>query len=76
MSEPKGEPRANGPHRLDRRQITSTRRPSRSARGTTWPQINLGGESRCLVTVDALLEGTHFDLKTATPRQVGYKASR
>jgi thiamine-monophosphate kinase len=36
--------------------------------------VNLAGESRCLVTVDVLLEGTHFDLKTATPRQVGYKA--
>ncbi|MGB3087211.1 MAG: thiamine-phosphate kinase [Phycisphaerae bacterium] len=36
--------------------------------------VNLGGESQCLVTVDALLEGTHFDLRTATPRQVGFKA--
>jgi len=36
--------------------------------------VNLGGESRCLVTVDVLLEGTHFDLSVATPRQVGYKA--
>jgi len=32
------------------------------------------GESGCLVTTDTLLEGTHFRLATATPRQVGYKA--
>ena len=36
--------------------------------------VSLGGESQCLLTVDALLEGTHFDLAKATPRQVGYKA--
>jgi len=36
--------------------------------------VRLAGESECLVTVDALLEGTHFDLEKATPRQVGYKA--
>jgi len=32
------------------------------------------GESGCLITTDTLLEGTHFDLAEATPRQVGYKA--
>jgi len=32
------------------------------------------GESGCLVTTDTLLEGTHFRLAKATPRQVGYKA--
>jgi thiamine-monophosphate kinase len=42
--------------------------------GDDMAMVNLGGESRCLVTVDALLEGTHFDLAVATPRQVGYKA--
>jgi thiamine-monophosphate kinase len=36
--------------------------------------VSLGGESQCLLTIDALLEGTHFDLSKATPRQVGYKA--
>ncbi|HUX17032.1 MAG TPA: thiamine-phosphate kinase [Phycisphaerae bacterium] len=36
--------------------------------------VRLAGESECLVTVDALIEGTHFDLEKATPRQVGYKA--
>jgi thiamine-monophosphate kinase len=36
--------------------------------------VSLGGESQCLLTIDALLEGTHFDLKKATPKQVGYKA--
>jgi thiamine-monophosphate kinase len=36
--------------------------------------VGLGGESQCLLTIDALLEGTHFDLSKATPRQVGYKA--
>ena len=36
--------------------------------------VSLGGDSQCLVTVDVLLEGTHFDLAKATPRQVGYKA--
>ncbi|MCX5675835.1 MAG: thiamine-phosphate kinase [Planctomycetota bacterium] len=36
--------------------------------------VGLGGESQCLLTIDALLEGTHFDLSKATPKQVGYKA--
>jgi len=36
--------------------------------------VRLAGESECLVTVDALVEGTHFDLEKATPREVGYKA--
>jgi thiamine-monophosphate kinase len=36
--------------------------------------VSLGGESQCLLTADVLLEGTHFDLAKATPRQVGYKA--
>jgi thiamine-monophosphate kinase len=36
--------------------------------------VSLGGESQCLLTIDALLEGTHFDLAKATPKQVGYKA--
>jgi len=32
------------------------------------------GPTDCLLTTDTLLEGTHFDLAQATPRQVGYKA--
>ncbi len=36
--------------------------------------VGLGGDGDALVTVDALLEGTHFGLDTATPRQVGCKA--
>jgi len=36
--------------------------------------VRLAGEAECLVTVDALLEGTHFDLAKATPHEVGYKA--
>jgi len=36
--------------------------------------VTLGGDTQCLLTIDALLEGTHFDLSKATPRQVGYKA--
>ena len=36
--------------------------------------VGLGGETQCLVTIDALLEGTHFSFDQATPRQVGYKA--
>lgn len=42
--------------------------------GDDMAQVSLGGESQCLVTIDALLEGTHFDFEKATPRQVGYKA--
>jgi thiamine-monophosphate kinase len=57
-----------------RRQITLDPEAFPIGPGDDMAQVNLGGESRCLVTVDALLEGTHFDLKTATPRQVGYKA--
>jgi len=32
------------------------------------------GQGDCLLTTDTLLEGTHFRLAEATPRQVGYKA--
>jgi len=32
------------------------------------------GQTDALVTTDTLLEGTHFRLEEATPRQVGYKA--
>ncbi len=32
------------------------------------------GETDCLLTTDTLLEGTHFRLPEASPRQVGYKA--
>jgi len=42
--------------------------------GDDMAMVGLGGESQCLLTIDALLEGTHFDLSKATPRQVGYKA--
>jgi thiamine-monophosphate kinase len=36
--------------------------------------VRLAGETEFLITVDVLLEGTHFDLRAASPRQVGYKA--
>ncbi len=36
--------------------------------------VQLADGARVLVTIDGLLEGTHFDLEAATPRQVGYKA--
>jgi thiamine-monophosphate kinase len=42
--------------------------------GDDMAMVGLGGESQCLLTIDSLLEGTHFDLSKATPRQVGYKA--
>ncbi|MGB2782118.1 MAG: AIR synthase related protein, partial [Phycisphaerae bacterium] len=36
--------------------------------------LSLAREDRCLLTVDALVDGTHFDLAKASPRKVGYKA--
>ena len=42
--------------------------------GDDMAEIRLAGDSSILVTTDMLLEGVHFDLDTASLRQVGYKA--
>lgn len=41
--------------------------------GDDMAEVRIEGTS-VLITTDMLLDGTHFDLKTATLRQVGYKA--
>ncbi len=57
-----------------RKQDPGTRGRMEIGVGDDAAALNVHGQQWVLITTDMLLEGTHFDLATATVRQVGRKA--
>ena len=56
------------------RKVLSEPAPRCAWAWATTPRWSLSGTGELVLTVDSMVEGTHFDRSNATAREIGYRA--